>query len=79
MENIAVNRLMRLINPLSLENKLEILAKLSLELKLEFNKVKPSNEILLDTLFGAWEKMDDFIFDDILKSRSTSNKEISFD
>ena len=81
MENVAVNKLMRLINPLSLESKLEILTKLSLELKLEYNKARIASkqEAKLDALFGAWKDMDDMVIDEILMSRTTSNRSISFD
>ncbi|HFC01337.1 MAG TPA: hypothetical protein ENJ53_11075 [Phaeodactylibacter sp.] len=78
MENIAVVRLMRLINPLSVELKLEILSKLSEDIKANFSSEKINKDKLLDELFGAWADSNDNLAEDILKSRTISDKNISF-
>lgn len=79
MEKIIVNRLMRLINALSLENKLEILSKLSEDLKIDFNSKNSRKENLLDELFGVWTDIKVNLSDDIMNSRTSSDREISFD
>ncbi len=79
MENIAVNRLMRLINALSTEGKLEILSRLSENLKLDFHPKENKKELLLEELFGAWSDTDEGLAEEILKSRTISDKEIKFD
>jgi len=79
MENIAVVRLMRLINPLSVELKLEILSKLSEDLKANFRSEKKDKDELLDELFGAWADTNDNLGEEILNSRTNSDKNISFD
>lgn len=79
MENIAINRLMRLINSLSIESKLEVLTKLSESLKGSINPKNDSKERLLEELYGAWNDVEDDLANDILNSRSISNKDISFD
>ncbi len=79
MENIAINRLMRLINSLSIESKLEVLSKLSESLKISINPKNSSKDRLLDELYGAWKDIDDDLIKDIFKNRSKSDKDISFD
>ncbi len=79
MEKIIVNRLMRLINALSIENKLEILSKLSENLKIDFNSKNNKKENLLDELFGAWSEINLNLSDDIMNSRTRSDREIGFD
>ena len=76
MENVAISRLMEIINSLSLESKLEILSKLSDSLKIDFkdNKLKPSKEKLLDELFGAWKSFPEGIEQEIIDLRNISNK-----
>ena len=70
---------MRLINALSMENKLEVLTELSENLKLTFNKKDTQKEILLDELFGSWAKVDGKLTDDIIKSRTVSDRIITLD
>lgn len=72
MEHIAVSRLMRLIKPLSIESKLEILSKLSDNLKVNFKAEKTAKDKLLDELFGAWSDTVDNLANDILESRTIS-------
>ena len=79
MENIAVTRLMRLINSLSIESKLEILSKLSENLKVSFNSNKSTKESLLEELFGSWSETGDDLLKDILDSRTSSDRNLSFD
>ena len=59
MENLIVSRLMRLIAPLNLDAKLEILSRLSESLKAEFHPKKDDKKELLDDsqlVFGWTEK-----------------------
>ena len=81
MENIAISRLMEMINSLSLESKLEVLSKLSDSLKIDFNsnQSNSSKEDLLEELFGAWESFPEGIDQEIIDLRSTSNREINID
>lgn len=77
MENVIVNKYMRLIEPLSLETKLELVAKIVENLKSGIAKPIPNKENLLDDLYGAWSDMDDVVINDILNSRmSAVNKQI---
>lgn len=81
MENIAVNRLMRLINSLSPELKLELLSKLSDNVRKTFSKVSVQSprDHTLKELFGAWSETEEDLAQEIFKSRTTVDKEISFD
>ena len=79
MENIIVARLMRLINPLSVELKLELLSELSYNIKLRFKNKNNEKEKLLNELFGVWKETNDNLVDDIYSSRNNSSRKISFD
>lgn len=81
MENTAVNRLMRLINLLSPDLKLELLSKLSENVRKTFSKdaVQDSRDGKLEELFGAWSNLSDDLDQKIINSRTSSDKELSFD
>jgi len=79
MNNITLNRLMRLLKPLSTESKLELISKISESLKFDLNRRKSEKEAILEDLFGSWNDIKDDLTEDILKSRSISDRNISFD
>jgi len=81
MENVAISKLMEIINSLSLEAKLEILSKLSYSLKVDFKdeKIKPTKDKLLDELYGAWKDFPNDIEQEIIDLRNVSNREINID
>ncbi len=79
MKNITVDKYMRLLEPLSIEDKLELLSRLSESLKKNFFTVKSDKEKLLDKLAGAWEGNDEITAADIRAARTTSNREINLD
>ena len=79
MENIVVDRLMRLLRPLSPELKLEIISKLSENVKIDLHSKKSNKENLLNELFGVWSDLKNDISDEILKLRTNSDRKISFD
>lgn len=70
---------MRLLRPLSTESKLELISKISESLKFDLNKNNSEKESLLNELFGSWDDLKDDLAEDILKSRSISDRNISFD
>lgn len=79
MGNIVLKRLMRLLNPLSSELKLELITKISESLKFELNKSKSGKEALLEELSGSWSDLEDDLAEDIINARSISDRDISFD
>ncbi len=79
MKNITLNRLMRLLRPLSTESKLELISKISESLKFDLNRNKSEKETILEELYGSWNDVKDDLVDDILKARSISDRNISFD
>ena len=79
MESATVTRFMQLIMPLSTEMKLEILSKLSENLRADFHTKKDDTSKLLGELSGAWSETDDALAEEIINSRTTSNKNIGFD
>lgn len=78
MESITVDKFMQLVAPLSTEMKLEILSQLSASLKVEFNTQKDDKLKLLHELSGSWSDTDDDLAEQILSSRTVSDRDISF-
>jgi hypothetical protein len=60
---------MHLITPLTTELKLELLSKLSDNLKTEFKSNKTEKEILLEELYGSWSDVEDGLEVEIKESR----------
>lgn len=79
MDNLLINRYIRLIEPLSIDLKLELLSAISASIKNGLKKPKPEKYALFMELKGAWSDIDDSIEDEIYSSRTISDKEISFD
>ena len=80
MENNSVIRLMRLIKPLSIELKLEILSEISNSLKNKFQKNNiQEKENLLDELYGIWENTGDELADEIYNDKLNSTRKIDLD
>lgn len=81
MSNLVVDRVMKIISPLSFNTKLELMAEISENLR-QNNLENNDNESKQDTLaslFGAWKDIEDNIIEDIYSARSNSSREISFD
>ena len=74
--DIVINKL---INPLSVELKLELLSKLSENLRTEFKSNKTEKEILLEELYGAWSDVEDNLEEEIIANRNISERVIDFD
>ncbi len=79
MGNISINRLMKLINTLSIEHKLEVLTRISKSIKLNIKKNRKSKEDLLDDLFGAWSEIEIDLAKQLVQSRTDSERKISLD
>ena len=79
MENLLVKRYMRLIEPLPFEIKLELISKIFENLKTKINPVEINKESLLNELYGSWEDINDSITEEILSSRTISEREINLD
>lgn len=70
MENLIVNRYMRLIAPLTTETKLELVSKIVENLRSGVVRPALDKEKLLETLYGSWSDMEDTIINDIINSRT---------
>jgi len=79
MEATVINKLMRLIDPLSVDLKLELLSKLSNSLKTDFKSNKTEKEVLFEELYGAWSDIDDDLEKEIMESRTISERVIDLD
>ena len=79
MENLIVDRYMRLIEPLPFEIKLELISKIFENIKTNINKPEVDKDKLLDELYGSWEDVDNSIVEDILTRRTISEREINLD
>lgn len=77
--NMKIREIMQLLHPLSADGKLEIIYRLTKELKADIHSVKERKKKLLNELFGAWKDVDEGLIDEILNSRTISDKNISLD
>jgi hypothetical protein len=76
MEALIINKLMRLITPLTTELKLELLSKISTDLKTNFKSNKTEKEILLEELYGSWSDVEDGLEAEIKEMRTISERVI---
>ena len=77
MENTIVNNYMKLIEPLAFGIKLELLSKLSENIRESLNKEtleksSGSNDDILDELSGTWSDVSDNLVEEIYASRTIS-------
>ncbi len=79
MESATVTRFMRLIAALSTEMKLEILSKLSENLKADFYAKEDERSELLKEVTGAWSGTDDDLAEKVISSRTVSDNRFSLD
>jgi hypothetical protein len=79
MKNLIVTRYMRLLEPLTIDIKLELLSRLSASLKKNFVSSTKEKERLLEELSGSWSDVEDELIEDIRLARTTSEKDINLD
>ncbi|MEM6264688.1 MAG: hypothetical protein AAGI38_19405 [Bacteroidota bacterium] len=79
MENALISRYLRLVELLSVEMKLELLAALSESIKNGLKKSRADKKLLFDELRGSWSDVGNEIEEEIYRSRTISDKEISLD
>lgn len=80
INDLTISKYVKLFEPMSLESKIALLAALTESIKNGLNKKdEVDKESLSEELFGAWADTDDNIADIIYTSRTSSDREISFD
>ena len=79
MENLLISRYLRLVEPLSTELKLELLAVLSENIKNSMKESRVDKRRLFNDLKGSWNDVSDDLESNIYRSRTISDKEISLD
>ena len=79
MKEVILNSYIRMFDLLDVEAKLELLVKLSENVKDSFKKPTDDKEEILDTLSGTWSDVDDSIVDDIYESRTIYGLKVDFD
>lgn len=79
MENTLISRYLKILEPLSIELKLELLAALSENIKTGWKKSRVDKKLLFNDLRGSWSDVSLDIEEDIYSSRTTSDKEINLD
>lgn len=78
--NVEIKNIMDLIHALSLEGKLEIMNRLTREIRADVpTKVNENTDDLVDRLYGAWKDVDQSVFDEIIESRTVSDRDIDLD
>lgn len=68
--NIEISEIMKYLSPLSIGSKLEIISRLTKELKSVIPKEEENKNQLLDELYGSWKDMDDGVIEEIISSRT---------
>jgi len=76
---MEIREIMKLLYPLSVSGKLEIISRLTRELKSDIPTEEERKNKLLDELYGSWKEMDENIVEDILSNRTISDKGVNFD
>lgn len=79
MENLTATKIMHLFEPLNFNIKLELLSKITENVKKSYPTPVNKKRKLLNELFGAWSDVDDSIIEDIYSSRTISTREINLD
>lgn len=86
MLSTTAQKYLKLLEPLSVEVKLELLSGLYKSLENNFQVVseKKENDLarrtkLMYELAGAWSDMDENLVEEIIASRTTSGEDINFD
>ena len=78
--NVEIRNIMGLIHALSLEGKLEIMNRLTREIRADVpTKLDENMDDLVDRLYGAWKDVDQSVFDGIVESRTISDRDIDLD
>ena len=65
MDNLIVDRYMRLIEPLPFETKLELISKLFENLKTKVSIPTMNKDELINELYGSWHDVNESLIDDI--------------
>jgi len=76
--NMEIAEIMKMLHPLSVTNKLEIISKLTSELKNDLS-TKENKVNLLDELDGTWSGIGDEEINDIMNSRTSSERDINLE
>jgi hypothetical protein len=80
IDSIGVDKYMHLIEPLTIEVKLELLAKLSENVRNSLTKKNVSDkQKLLNSLSGAWSDISDIEVNEILNGKVVVEKEINLE
>lgn len=81
MENNVIDHYVRMFDLLEIEAKLELLAKLTDNIKNSFNNPQSNTDknALLNALSGSWVDVNDQIIEDIYDARTLSDREIELD
>lgn len=75
---MEIRDIMKLLYPLSLTSKLEIISRLTREIKTGLPVEKEEKSVLLNELYGSWKDIGDDMIEDIMNSRTISGRDINF-
>ncbi len=70
--NVEIREIMKLLHPLSVNSKLEIISKLTEELKADLPLETERKKKLLNELYGSWSDVKDKVVEEIISSRFAS-------
>ncbi len=76
MEEVIINRYLKMFDLLDIETKLELLVRLSDNVNRSFKRAEKDKADLLDSISGSWSDVDDRIVEEIYTARTLSNREV---
>ena len=72
--NREIRDIMKLLHPLSVSHKLEIISRLTQDIKTNLPIAKVDKSQLLNELYGSWKDMGDDVIEDIMNEDRKSDK-----
>lgn len=79
MNNVLIDKYVRLLDPLSVDLKLSIITALTESIRKGFESKPTDKEQLFEKLNGAWADVNDDLESIIYSSRTISDRDINFD
>lgn len=79
MENeIKIRNIMKLLEPLSVTSKLEVIDRLTKDVSTDVHNEQKDKTLLLNELYGSWKDIGDGFIEDVMNSRTLSERDINF-
>jgi hypothetical protein len=77
--NMKIKDIMKLLHSLSVASKLEIISRLTEDIKTNLPVSKENKSQLLNELYGSWKDIEDDVIENIISSRTISDRDITLE